>query len=69
MKAARPPPDVAALPVTFTVGTHAVVVAPRDRCWSVSVDGTPAASTFGTQAEAWEAGVREADRLDRLVAG
>jgi hypothetical protein len=69
MKAARPPLDVAALPVSYTVGKHAVVVIPRDRNWSVSVDGAATPTTFGTQAEAWEAGVREADRLDRLVAG
>jgi hypothetical protein len=31
------------------------------------VDEASLAGSFGTQAEAWEAGVREADRLDRLA--
>jgi hypothetical protein len=34
--------------------------------WSVSVDGGPASGTFGTQVEAWEAGVRAAETQDRL---
>jgi hypothetical protein len=65
----RPSVDVAALPVTFMVGKRAVIVAPRARRWSVAVDGAATAETFDTEAEAWEAGVREADRLDRLGAG
>jgi hypothetical protein len=34
--------------------------------WTVSVDGGPVPGTFGSQAEAWEAGVRAADVRDRL---
>jgi len=33
----------------------------------VAVDEASLSGSFGTQAEAWEAGVREADRLDRLA--
>ena len=33
----------------------------------VSVDGGPASRTFGTQVEAWEAGVHAADEKDRQV--
>ena len=35
--------------------------------WCVAVDEAALSGSFGTQAEAWEAGVREADRLDRLA--
>jgi hypothetical protein len=33
--------------------------------WSVVVDGAPLSGTYRTQADAWEAGVRDADRRDR----
>jgi hypothetical protein len=69
MRSTRPSLDAAALPVTFAVGSHSVVVAPKDRHWSVSVDGTVLTGFFATEAEAWEAGVREADRLDRRTGG
>jgi hypothetical protein len=68
MRDPRPPLRVAALPVTFHVGVHAVTLAPQDRRWGVTIDGAASPSTFMTQAEAWEEGVREADRLDRLAA-
>jgi hypothetical protein len=64
----RPPVDVATLPVTFAVGRHTVVVARQDRRWTVSVDGVAASATYGTEADAWEAGVRTADGLDRSAA-
>jgi hypothetical protein len=35
----------------------------------MSVDETAFETSFATQAEAWEAAVREADRLDRLGQG
>ena len=34
--------------------------------WTVSVDGGPVSGTFGTQAEAWEAGVGTATVQDQL---
>jgi hypothetical protein len=33
--------------------------------WTVSVDGGPVPGTFGTQVEAWEAGVRAAGIPER----
>jgi hypothetical protein len=59
---ATPP---ARIPVTFQVGSHVVRVSGREGVWSVDVDGTTWPNSFGTAADAWEAGVREADRLDR----
>jgi hypothetical protein len=54
------------LPVIFKVREHALsithVAASR---WTVSVDGGPASRFYGTQVEAWEAGVRAADEQDR----
>lgn len=56
----------APIPSTFEVGRHLVrVLKLNEGRWSVSVDDAPLPSTYATQAEAWEGGVREADRLDR----
>jgi hypothetical protein len=50
-----------ALPVVFKAGEHALsIVYVADGRWTVSVDGGPASQTYGTQVEAWEAGVRAA---------
>lgn len=61
-------PDlIAARPTTFHVGEHALVVAKvMEGRWTVAVDGRKIDASFLTQAEAWEAGVREAHRLDVL---
>jgi len=62
-----PADELPARPTTFIVGEHTVVVAqvvPSWR-WTVTVDGRLLDATFQTQAEAWEAGVRDADRLDQ----
>jgi hypothetical protein len=54
-------------PTTFEVGEHKLlVVKVHEGRWTVAVDGAPIDATFGTQADAWEAGVREADRLSRV---
>jgi hypothetical protein len=66
MRRSPPPTPLEALPTTFQVGDHAVVVRVEQRRWSVSVDTAPLPNTFETQAEAWEAGVRESARLDDL---
>jgi hypothetical protein len=62
-----PLPPALKLEFRFQAGKHVLrlsrVVEGR---WSVAVDEAALTSSFGTQAEAWEAGVREADRLDRL---
>jgi hypothetical protein len=63
-----PPPGErsAPIPSTFEVGRHVVrVLKVNEGRWSVTVDGAPLSSTYATQAEAWEGGVREADRIDR----
>jgi hypothetical protein len=54
-------------PTTFEVGAHALVVTKiLEGRWRVAVDGKSLDTSFDTQADAWEAGVREADRLDRV---
>lgn len=67
MASGRPVFDIAYHPTTFAVGTHAVVLAkaPGSERWTLTLDGTLAPNTFETEVEAWEAGVRGADRLDR----
>lgn len=52
-------------PVTFSAGTHTLVLAKvAERRWTVVVDGVKQDSFFDTQADAWEAGVRRAYALD-----
>jgi hypothetical protein len=64
--AARPVPNLAAVPLSFEVGSHTIRVAKvMEGRWTVTVDNGPSPSSYATQADAWEAGVREADRLDR----
>ncbi len=59
----------ASIPSSFHVGSHVVRVAKViEGRWTMSVDDVAAPSSYATQAEAWEAGVREADRLDREAA-
>lgn len=57
---------VAAVPISFQVGPHVVQVAKvKEGRWTVRIDDTAIPSSYATQAEAWEAGVREADRIER----
>jgi hypothetical protein len=47
------------------VREHALSIASvAEGRWTVSVDGGPELGTFGSQVEAWEAGVRAADLRD-----
>lgn len=69
MKRPLPSPSIDSVPTTFQVGDHAVVVQRRQQRWAVSLDSAPLSATFDTQAEAWEAGVREAARVDALGRG
>jgi hypothetical protein len=67
----EPPPTIAdsipTRPTTFEVGAHKLVVTKlQERRWMVAVDGRSVDRTYDTQADAWEAGVREATRLDGL---
>jgi hypothetical protein len=61
----KPLEPVAALPTTFEVGAHRVVVTKeREGRWTVAVDGRAVGGSHPTQADAWAAGVHEAYRLD-----
>jgi hypothetical protein len=71
MRRHPPAPDasIASRPTTFHVGEHTLVVAKvQEGRWTVAVDGPLLDASFTTQADAWEAGVREAHRMDRLRA-
>jgi hypothetical protein len=59
--------ELANRPTSFVVGAHTVVVArqPTNGRWSVTVDGSRSESTFESEVDAWEDGVRTADRIDR----
>jgi hypothetical protein len=60
--------DAAALPASFRVGTHEVRVARvNEGRWLLQVDGVALEGSYRSEAEAWEAGVREADRRDRAA--
>jgi hypothetical protein len=60
------PDAIATRPATFHVGEHTLVVAKvMEGRWTVNVDASRIDRSFETQAEAWEAGVREAHRLDQ----
>jgi hypothetical protein len=49
----------------FHVGAHTLRVSKvMEGRWTVSVDDGSVSNTYPTQAEAWEAGVRAAARLD-----
>ncbi len=52
--------------ITFRVGAHDVGVWMKEGRWYVSVDGTELSIWYKVQADAWTAGVIEADRLDRI---
>lgn len=62
-----PPESLVRIPTHYAVGPHTVtVMMGMDWRWSVSVDGAALPNTFDSQVEAWEAGVREADRRDKV---
>ncbi len=61
------PDAVVTRPATFIVGDHTLVlVMAMEGRWTVTVDSRLLDSSYGTEADAWEAGVRDAARLDRL---
>jgi hypothetical protein len=64
---ATPKRAVEVPPVVFKAGAHTLSICfVAEGRWTVSVDGGAASQTFGTQVEAWEAGVRAVDEQDRL---
>ena len=52
--------------ISYQVGNHIVRVSNANGRWAVTVDEAELSRWFMNQADAWAAGVREADRLDRL---
>ena len=50
----------------FQVGRHMLSVFGSDGRWVVAVDGVLLRGWHASQAEAWSAGVAEAERIDRL---
>lgn len=61
----RRPPEV----LVYEIASHRVRVSGHEGAWRVDVDRAACPVGFATVAEAWAAGVREADRLDRLARG
>jgi hypothetical protein len=55
--------------VVFQVGRHEVRVLRSDRGWSATVNGVAVPGRHESQADAWAAAVREADRLDGPALG
>ncbi len=53
----------------YQVAAHRVLLSGKAGTWRVDVDERALPHGFATQAEAWEAGVREVDRIDRLGSG
>jgi hypothetical protein len=66
-----PAEDLVALPTTFAVGGHSLLLAQARVTWrwTATMDGRLLEGTFQSQAEAWEEGVREADRVDKASDG
>lgn len=54
--------------VSYRVGAHLVRLSCAAGRWTVRVDDVAFDRWYTNQAGAWEAGVREADRLDRVSA-
>ena len=53
----------------FQVGLHVLELSRSADRWTVTVDGMPSEGWYTSGAEAWAAGVREADRLERPGCG
>jgi hypothetical protein len=52
-------------PTTYHVGEHTLVLTMvKEQRWSVAVDAATLDASFPTRADAWEAGVRAAFRID-----
>jgi hypothetical protein len=50
---------------SYQVGRHIVRLSPAPEGWSVSVDGLRHGRRYASAAEAWSAGLRTAEGLDR----
>jgi len=51
--------------ISYQVGKHVVRVSNANGRWAVTVDDAELSKWYVNQADAWAAGVQEADRLDR----
>jgi hypothetical protein len=70
MRNASVPDVIVKRPTTFDVGSHKLMVAKvQEGRWTVAVDDHPIDASFQSQADAWEAGVREIHRLGGLARG
>lgn len=56
-------------PQAFEVSGHQVLLTEENGAWHVSVDQAADPRRFESAADAWAAGVGEADRLDRMAHG
>jgi hypothetical protein len=54
--------------IALTIRRRVVVLVARDGRWMATIDGLDLPDTFPTSADAWTAAVREAERLDGLIA-
>jgi hypothetical protein len=61
----RRPPHRAPPAASFQVQAHALRVSCHAGRWAVTVDDVTLEHWFLSKVAAWEAGVREVDRLDR----
>lgn len=52
---------------SYQVGKHVVRISNANGRWAVTVDDATLTKWFVNQADAWTAGVHEADRLDRQL--
>jgi hypothetical protein len=66
MPTAPTPADLVARPTAYIVGDHSLLLAENVTTWrwTATMDGRLLEGTFRSQAEAWEAGVREAALVD-----
>jgi hypothetical protein len=55
------------LKIRYEVREHVLEVAGHDGRWTISVDGVEMGGWSVSSADAWTAGVTEADRLDKLA--
>jgi hypothetical protein len=64
----RPAAPAASIVARYHVADHVVrVTKVLEGRWTAAVDENEVLGSYGTQADAWEAGVREVDRLDRAA--
>jgi hypothetical protein len=71
-KAGRLPADMEArrnAKTAYVLGNHSVEIVGNKGRWTTTVDGEPLENWFGSSADAWTAGVLEADSQDAGVAG